>query len=293
MELTIENNFLRVSIDTKGAELVRVVNLQTQAQMLWDANPQIWNRHAPILFPYCGRLKNGTFKHKDTVYEGAQHGFARDMEYTKKISTQDSVTLCLEANALTMEKFPFAFKMEVSYTLHDKSISHHVEITNDSDEVMPFGFGFHPGFLCPFDEGKSIENYVIQFDTPQTPVVIETGTEDGLVTGKTRTFFENETEIPITNELFANDSICFSNLTCKTMSLVEKETNRRIVVDVEQFPYVLIWSAKAPVEFVCIEPWYSLPDARDARGIWDEKPAAAALQPGEKWNTTLQMTWER
>ncbi len=56
--------------------------------MIWCADPAVWNRHAPILFPYAGKLTGGHFKAADgKLYEGKQHGFARDMEHTLLIQT--------------------------------------------------------------------------------------------------------------------------------------------------------------------------------------------------------------
>ena len=293
MEFILENEILHVTVQSYGAELVSVVNKQTGQEMLWQADPAGWARHAPILFPYCGRLKDGCFTHKGVRYEGGQHGFARDMEHTLRERTADSVTLCLEANALTMKKFPFAFQLITTYTLEGNAVSHRVEIINDSDEVMPFGFGFHPGFNCPFEEGKATQDYVLRFDAPQSPVVVETGEQDGLVTGERRPLFQNETDIPLTDTLFAHDSICMTKLTAKTLSVVEKATGRSVDVEIAGFPYVLIWSAPGPLHFVCIEPWHSLPDTRNASGQWSEKPAAAQLNPGQRFATALKMRFNR
>ena len=61
---------------------------------------------------------------------------------------------------------------------------HDIRVENDGGEVMPFAFGYHPAFLCPFDAAHKAEDYVLRFDTPQTPTVIETGEDDGLVTAR-------------------------------------------------------------------------------------------------------------
>ena len=82
MEIIIENEILHVAVSTHGAELTGVVHKPTGAQLLWQADPAVWPRHAPILFPYAGRLKNGRYTHKGVTYEGGQHGFARDLEHT-------------------------------------------------------------------------------------------------------------------------------------------------------------------------------------------------------------------
>ncbi len=293
MDFIIENNFLRVTVSSFGAELTSVINKETGAEMLWQADPAVWNRHAPVLFPYCGQLKDKKFTHKGVTYEGGGHGFARDMEHTLVSRDADTVTLCLEANALTMEKFPFAFKFTTTYALEGNAVHHAVKVENDGDEPLHFGMGYHPGVLCPFDANHTVEDYAVVFDTPETPTVIETSSTTGLVTGKTYTYFENGTEIALHDHLFDSDSICFKALKSTTMALVEKDTGRRIVFDVANFPYVLIWSAKGPMQFICIEPWFGLPDTETVTGEWMEKPATVKLAPAAEWGTTLTMHFER
>ena len=105
---------------------------------------------------------------------------------------------------------------------------------------------------------------------------------------------ENSAVIPLTDQLFADDSICMTELSAQSLSLVEKDTGRRVEVKIQGFPYVLIWSAPTKkIQFVCIEPWHSLPDRVDASGRWEDKPCAAALAPGESWQTNLDMTFVR
>ena len=82
MRYTIENEFIRLTVDSLGAEMVSAVDLATGSEMIWCADPAVWNRHAPILFPYAGKLTGGHFKAEDgKIYAGGQHGFARDMEH--------------------------------------------------------------------------------------------------------------------------------------------------------------------------------------------------------------------
>ena len=71
---------------------------------------------------------------------------------------------------------------------------------------------------------------------------------------------KNQQAIPLTDDLFANDSFCMAGLRTGTIGICEKDTGRNITCRVEGYPYSLIWSAPAkPVRFVCIEPWHSLP----------------------------------
>ena len=60
MQATIHNEFLTLTVDTHGAEAVSLKNAAGQ-EMLWQADPAVWKRHAPILFPWTGKLTAGTW----------------------------------------------------------------------------------------------------------------------------------------------------------------------------------------------------------------------------------------
>ncbi|MFR9065972.1 MAG: hypothetical protein ACLVJH_02650 [Faecalibacterium prausnitzii] len=77
MQATIHNEFLTLTVDTHGAEAVSLKNAAGE-ELLWQADPAIWKRHAPILFPWTGKLVDGTFAAKGKTWKGGQHGFARD-----------------------------------------------------------------------------------------------------------------------------------------------------------------------------------------------------------------------
>ena len=73
MQATIQNEFLSLTVDTHGAEAVSLKNAAGE-ELLWQADPAVWKRHAPILFPWTGKLKDGSFTHGGKTYKGGQHG---------------------------------------------------------------------------------------------------------------------------------------------------------------------------------------------------------------------------
>ena len=75
---TLENDILRLTVDTHGAEIHSLVAKDTGIEYIWQADPNYWQRHAPILFPIVGKLKNGQYEYDGTVYRMPGHGFARD-----------------------------------------------------------------------------------------------------------------------------------------------------------------------------------------------------------------------
>ena len=103
----------------------------------------------------------------------------------------------------------------------------------------------------------------------------------------------NITSLPIDENLFANDSHCMVNLKSQTLGVYEKGTGRGVVCNIEEFPYTLIWSKPGMPKFVCIEPWHSLPSPEGGSTKWEEKPAAAVLNSGEAWSTTLSTSFVR
>ena len=77
---TIENDWLRVQVSDHGAELSAVFDKTNGRDVLWTADPAFWDRHAPILFPFVGRVYGNVYRYKGKEYPMGQHGFARDLE---------------------------------------------------------------------------------------------------------------------------------------------------------------------------------------------------------------------
>ena len=124
MQATIHNEFLTLTVDTHGAEAVSLKNAAGE-EMLWQADPAVWKRHAPILFPWTGKLPGGTFEAKGKTYKGGQHGFARDLEHTLLKAEGDTIQLELRADeAIKAERFPFDFVLTSTFRLDGKTVHH-------------------------------------------------------------------------------------------------------------------------------------------------------------------------
>lgn len=290
----LENDTLILSVSSKGGEMVSLMQADTKRQLLWQADPAVWNRHAPLLFPYAGNLRDKKFTWEGKEYAAKQHGFARDMEFSLAQQTADRLDLVLHSSAETLEKFPFDFELHSIYTLKGNTVVHTVQVKNPGQSELRFGFGFHPAFACPFDGQHSIEDYELRFDTPQDPIVVETSETTGLVTGKRWSMLEQPgSVIALQPNMFDHDSICMSQLSAKSITIAEKNSSRSVTVGVQGFPYVLLWSVPhKPIHFVCIEPWHTLPDTADTGISWADKNCAAILQPGQSWQTTLPMMFQ-
>ncbi len=293
MIYTLENDYLKIGVTTWGAQLCSVVRKCDGVEHMWQADKSVWGYHAPILFPYTGKLVGGRMVAKDQSYEGGQHGFARLMEHTLVRQTEDQIVLKLTDSHETLGKWPYRFCLRSTFTLEGDSVRHTLTVENRDAEVMPFGIGYHPAFAIPFDDRHTSADYAFRFDTVQSPMCIDC-LPDGLVNGKCYYYASNIREIPLTEQLFANDSYCMAGLTAKTLGIYEKDTGRGVECSLEGFPYTLIWSKPNwPTPFVCIEPWMSLPGVAGGSQHWDDRSAAAVLEPGQSWSVELKTRFVR
>ena len=103
---TIENDYLRVSVDDHGAELCSIFDKVHNREVIWQADPAYWKRHAPVLFPNVGRHFEDHYRINGVEYPSSQHGFARDSEFTCVDMTADSITHRLKSSDATRENYP-------------------------------------------------------------------------------------------------------------------------------------------------------------------------------------------
>ena len=295
MQATIHNEFLTLTADTHGAEAVSVRNAAGQ-EMLWQADTSVWGRHAPILFPWTGKLAGGILTHGGKSYKGGQHGFARDLEHTLLEAGPDAIRMELRSSEeIKAARFPYDFVLTSTFRLEGKTVCHTLTVENlaSAAEPLPFGIGYHPAFNVPFDDAHTLADYEFRFDRPESPVILD-ARPNGLLSGKCYYQWKNAASIPLEDKMFANDSFCMAGLRSATLGIYEKDTGRNITCNIEGYPYTLIWSAASEkIHFVCIEPWHSLPGAVTDPQDWDERAAAAVLAPGESWATTLSTTFDR
>ena len=75
--MRLENQRLCVEISEMGAEVTRIYDKKNNAEILWEADPEFWKRHSPILFPNVGKTWHNKVLINGTQYPTSQHGFVR------------------------------------------------------------------------------------------------------------------------------------------------------------------------------------------------------------------------
>ena len=292
MEYILENEYLKVTVTTWGAQVKSVVRKCDGVEHMWQADKSVWGYHAPVLFPHCGKLVDGKLLAKGQIYESPQHGFARTSEHDFVDQTADTLVLELCSSEKTLATFPFECRLVSTFTLEGDTLHHTLTVENLDEEKMPFGIGYHPGFAIPFDDKHTAADYELRFSDMESPLCLHC-LPKGLINGNVYSLGGNIRSLAIDENLFANDSHCMVNLTSQTLGIYEKDTGRAVICDIGEFPYTLIWSKPGVPKFVCIEPWHSTPSLDNGNIDWNEKPAAAVLNLNEAWSCTLSTRFAR
>ena len=293
MEYIIENEYLKVTVTTNGAQVKSVLRKSDGVEHMWQADPAVWGYHAPILFPFTGRLKDSKMTVKGQTYTvPSQHGFARTSEHEFVYKNKDTLVLQLTDSPETLAIFPWKFRLLSAFTLEGDTLHHTLTVENRDVETIRFGIGYHPAFAIPFDDQHTATDYELRFEKEESPLCLATAPK-GLVNGSCYYLGSNIRSIPVEEGMFDNDSHCMVGLVSKTLGVYEKDSGRAVVCDIGDFPYTLIWSKPGMPKFLCIEPWNSLPSPEQLGYEWEKKPAAAAVDPGESWSTTLRTSFVR
>ncbi|RZK17382.1 MAG: aldose 1-epimerase family protein [Pedobacter sp.] len=278
--ITLENDYLKVSLTAKGAELQGLYSKETAIEYLWNANPKYWAKHSPVLFPIVGSLKNEHFNYKGKSYELPRHGFARDHVFDTEKTSNTEVVFTLKQSDKTLKVYPFFFELKLIYKLIDRKLILTYEVTNTGSEEMLFSIGAHPAFAVPNTPNTSYEDYYLAFNTDEKLTYWKL--EDGLVADETESIELDGHKLNLKHELFYNDALVFKTMQSSCISLLNNKNDYGLHFHFEDFPFFGIWAAKdAP--FVCLEPWCGVADGVNHNQEIKQKEGIISLLPNENW----------
>lgn len=284
--VTLQNDQLVVEINKYGAELSSVVDQKSGYEFIWQADEEYWARHAPVLFPIVGRLKDDTYEYKGKKYHMSQHGFARDSEFHLEEANANAAVFSLTYDEETLKVYPFEFKLLVKYLLHGSNLTVTYEVVNlSTSEVMYYSVGGHPAFNVSQSEDTQGElefdevYFEIQPDRSHKQLPIS---KEGLVQlNKARHI--DESRIRLTHETFKNDALIYELISQSEIILQDEAENVEIRLKPNRLDYFGAWSPyPKKAGFVCLEPWSGYADTERSQGKFEEKDGISFLDINEK-----------
>jgi len=266
MLFTIKNHLLECQISTYSAEIISVKRISDGKDYMWDGH-DFWQRHAPLLFPFCGYISQPYFYRGKKYDESVKHGFLNKTEFCGTQITQSEVVFTVKDSPETLAMYPFSFEFTARYYLDGDTLCSEYKIKNCSDDVMLYMFGLHPGFNLLGNEPK--EKFYVDIGKEMTlkqhpliPPCVSSETYDRFVEGG---------KIFITNEIYEHGTIVLDG-TPTSADLVGPDGRIVSMSWSENFAHLCIWKAfDDAARYVCIEPWSNLPSDGSKPDDLDEK----------------------
>lgn len=261
MKHTIENSFLKVTVNELGAELTSIIRKSDNCEMLWQGDAKYWHGQSPILFPTIGNSANQSALFGDKRLPMPKHGLVRGMVWSKVSGDTEQVTLQCSSTDETLQHYPFPFRLTVTYSLDANVLNITFDTYNDTNIPLPFHLGAHPAFNLPeFDENDGLHGFM-SFNVNDKLV------SDGLKPGGLRwaegafdVALDKNGMLSLDNHTFDSDTILDTRGLAHACILYNKE--RKALVGLRfNSPVLALWAPKGGCcPFVCIEPWWGCCD---------------------------------
>lgn len=254
MTYVLKNKFYEITFSSVGAEMISIKSADGR-ELLWQCNENsVWKDHAPLLFPFCGRLKDKIYYYKDKSYPMTIHGFARSCEFELSEKSDTDIVFILKSNESTREIYPFDFAITAAYTLSEDEITFKATVENTGNEELIYSFGWHPGFNLPTDRGQDITDYSVKFKDKKELIRVKSYQDYTIPSDLIPYTVENSEYRFCESELY------------DTVVLREAGHEVRLTADGYPFTLDMSWSENLPLlciwksgdheeKFVCIEPW--------------------------------------
>lgn len=275
---------LTAAVLAHGAELC-LLRAATGLDTLWPAGPA-WPRHAPVLFPIVGRLRDDRLNHASKAYRLTQHGFARDLPFVWLERTPDTAALMLCDTPETRAIYPFGFRLIIAYQVNANRLDISYTIENTGEATLPVSLGTHAAFRWPLVPGTPKEDYALTFGAAETAPLL--GVAGGLLMAAERPTPVRGRTLALAESLFADDALILPRPASRSVRYAAAG-GPSVTVGWDGFEQLGLWS-RAGGDFICIEPWRGMASPADFDGEFSEKPWLMLIPPGESEAALLSIT---
>lgn len=268
--VTIGHGPWTARIDPLGAQLRGLA--KDGVELLWPGDPDGWKDTAPWLFPVVGRLWEDCLRCDGAVHPHPMHGLVRRERFELVEHAADRLRLRLERAAC--EAFPWDYTLDIGFSLGGEGLAVQVRVVNSScDRELPFQLGWHPGFAgCSFR---------VAWERPQPLEILEVVPGEGWRTGTVRRLGEDLTEFVWEEQPTA----WVTGLEARVLRLEGGAFPLRL--HVEPAPLAWVFWQRPGQEFLCLEPWFGLPDKVGETCGCEDREGTRRLGPGEEWSVTM------
>jgi len=310
------NVYEAIIIPSVGANLVKLYNKEKKVNILrtpasdemetFLTRPQVFG--VPLLFP-PNRIEDGKYSFAGKDYEftitipaqnNYHHGIIKSQTFTVTRTRFSDDAVELEAsffsnrvNDAIFVNFPHDFVCKIRFILTDNELTHIVSFTNNGNEPMPIGVGFHTPIRLPFMENTDKSDYKLRLSAGKrwelserslpTEKLLDLSAEESNLRNEGMTVTGKPIEIALTDEAIMENGKPYHGAI-----LTNIKENISVYYEVDsQFKHWTLWNNGGEVDWVCPEPqtWaINAPNLRLPRDI----TGLQAVGAGKTWSGTTR-----
>lgn len=280
MEYVLKNEHVRLAVSDFGAEMT---SLKLNGfEYLWTPDDAHFNRVSPCLFPITGRFMEGYYTHNEKKYYMTLNGMVMEKNFSTEQISETELRMVLHEDEETLAVYPYSFTLAIYYRLEGNFVHISYDVSNHSEEAMPFSVGNHTAYKWPLVDNDNPNSYFLRFEKPET-------LKSFSPFGWTDSYITNETIRPLDHSLYINGTRSFKNQRSEWIEYTGANCDYAVRMYNKELPFVANWAKPDKnANLVCIEPTLSIsshgPTIFDREGIH-------VLQPGnsERISYTLEV----
>jgi len=291
--LTIENELLRVRVNLNGGSLTSIYDKVNDNELLYQPNGKSWNGQDVVIFPFVARLKDSKYEYNGNTYSMKNHGLIRYNELKVLNQASTSITLGYDYNEDTLKQYPYKFHFEIIYSLNENELIISYKIKNIDDKTIYYEFGGHPALKASgYETNKEFvyENTTLKFYSDietKRYVLDDTGS---YITNEEKAFLSKD--IILNKEFITKDKTLIYDI--KGINNVRLFTNGHIYsFDISEAEILALWTMPGFADYICVEPWWGIPDYINPNPELKDKPLMHSLKCGEEENKKYSIKIEK
>ena len=291
MVYVIENDLAKVCISTLGAEVQSFILKDSQTEYIWQGDADVWAGRAPLVFPIVGRYKDNEYTFQRKAYQMEVHGFGRSSEFIVIGHDTDKIAFSLKYNESTLQMYPFKFELQIRYSLNGTTLTKTHTMINLDDKALYYSIGGHDSYNVCLEEGEVFEDYYLDFGNLDKLELLERD-ENARLIKDTYVVPLNDGKLPLNMQVFAKGALVCHDFPIKNVVLRSNKSSHAVHLKFEDFKSLGIWTRylTKPANYVCLEPWSTLPDCAYLGKEIEEKVDIRKVLPGEVESLSFSVT---
>lgn len=286
----IKSKYLKVEINETGSTLESLYDTAKDRELLWQGAADSWRGKDVTIFPFVARLKDGYYTVDGKRYDMPLHGLCTDRVFEIAQVSEDSVEHKFVYGEDTLKYYPYKFDLRVIHKVDGKKYVKTMKIKNLGDEDMYFFAGGHPAIALISKGDCDTSDNIIKFGRRMSPDMYYLDGAGHFVErrGEYGSFSELACDKALMKKygtmIFAGEK--FDELT------LERSDGAKLKFSLGEPTVLAFWSHPDRGEYICVEPWWGLPDETTPKREIKDKTAINKLSAGEEFECTFAIEIE-